>query len=267
MVRTFQAIEYLKPADRGINRPVVLRGITVDGSLETIFVKTTAGYGDRPTAAGVELFTTLLGRALGLFVPEPVIVEIPSGFERVIFDAPEYREMLGRSAGKNFGTIALGSDWKTWPVGMSVRAFPEEMIEDILTFDALVQHTDRAADNPNLLWKDHQIAVVDHEKCFGHLCLSGSDQRPWRPLFGNRPLLTHCLRLAINTKKTDSFGQRLQTELIGFEFNGKIAQLLAVTAESFPEARLDLDRIGSYFEKLHKNNTDFFDDLRMSLQS
>jgi|GEM_PF-2322726 len=265
MVRIFQATEYLKPADRGINRPVVLRGITADGSVETIFVKTLAGYGDRPTAAGVELFTTLLARALGLFAPEPVIVDIPAGFERVIFHAPEYREMIRKSAGRNFGTVALGADWKTWPVGMSVRAFPEEMIEDILTFDALIQHTDRAADNPNLLWKEYQIAVVDHEKCFGHLCLSETEARPWRTFFGNRPLITHCLRLAINSKRTGSIGERLRIELIGFEYDGRIQELLAVAAKSFPEAKLDLDRIGRYFEKLQKNNSDFFDYLRMSL--
>jgi len=44
-----------------------------------------------------------------------------------------------------------------------------------------------------------------------------------------------------------------------------IQELLAVAAKSFPEAKLDLDRIGRYFEKLQKNNSDFFDYLRMSL--
>ena len=265
MVRIFQATEYLQPAERGINRPVVLRGRAADGSLETTFVKTAAGYQNRAGAPGVELFTTQLAHALGLRAPEPVLVSIPDGFDRVVFDAPDHNELVRQSPGINFGTIALGMDWKIWPVEMSTRAFAPEMIEDILTFDALVQHTDREPDNPNKLWRDHEIAILDHEKCFGNLVLADSQKKPWRSFLGTRPLSRHCLRTPVDPHST--FGSRIHEEMIGLELDNRVPALLAEALEAFPAAGLDLDRIRRYFTELEASFSDFLDYLKASLQS
>lgn len=264
MLRTLQAKEYIRAAERGINRPVVLNGLAADGSVETIFVKTSAGYQNRTGAPGVELFTTQLARAMGMQAPEPVLVEIPEGFDRVVFDSPEHQALLQRSSGINFGTIALGMDWKAWPVAMPTRAFAPEMIEDILIFDALVQHTDRESDNPNLLWRDHEIAILDHEKCFGNLVLTEGQPKPWRCFLGARPLFRHCLRTPIDPHP--GFGSRLHGEMIRLEFEERIPALLAEALDAFPAAGLDLDRIGRYFEALKASFGDFLDYLKLSLQ-
>lgn len=164
MIRIFHACEFQGPAARGLNKPMVVRGET-DGGGESqrLFVKSRAGYGNRTTAPGVEMFTTLLARALGLLAPEPVVVVIPEGFDQIAREHPGCPELLRASVGNNFGTVALGADWKTLPVGMGTRLFPPDTVESILTFDAVVQQADRDADNPNLQWKGDQLAVFDHE--------------------------------------------------------------------------------------------------------
>ncbi|MDB6067167.1 MAG: hypothetical protein JWR26_3375 [Pedosphaera sp.] len=264
MLRTFHANEYVQPADRGLNRPILLRGKTDAGEDASIFVKTRAGYGDRPAAPGIELFTTLLARELELIAPEPVLVQIPPGFENVVFDAADYRALIQQSHGINFGTVALSPDWKTWPEAMSARAFPQDTIGDILAFDALVQHTDRYPDNPNMLWRNREIAILDHEKCFGHLVLAPQSQHPWREFLKINPFQNHTLRRSLQTDDTPP-GRRLWQNLIGLETEGRIPQLVQTVRGIFPESGVELDRILHYFTLLNMNLADFFAYFRASI--
>lgn len=265
MIRVFQAIGYVRPADRGTNQPILLRGRTDTGDEAAIFVKTTAGYGDRPSAAGVELFTTLLARELGLIAPEPVLVEIPVGLDRVVHDAPRAQALIRASHGTNFGTVALGEDWKTWPVDMSTRAFAGETLGNILAFDGLAQHTDRHPDNPNMMWRAHELAILDHEKCFGHLVLAAGSQHPWREFFSINPFQTHCLRRAVSRTEPD-LGQTLWQSLIGLELEGRVPAIANAARQTFPQSGLELDRILRYFDLLNKNLRDFFAYFRAGIE-
>jgi len=181
-----------------------------------------------------------------------------------VFEAPEHRELVRQSTGINFGTVALGPDWKTWPVGMSIRAFPDDLIERIMAFDALVQHTDREPDNPNLLWCGREIAVIDQEKCFGYLGIAAEDPEPWRAFFGINPFLRHCLREAGKHLQPDA-GKSLWADLIGLEMEGKIVESADLARGAFPEAGVDLERILRYFELLNRKLPDFFQYFRHSL--
>ena len=264
MIRRLSAVRFVEPAERGGNLPMLVR-CQAGGEVEatSVYVKTRAGYGDRPAAPGVELFTTLLARELGLSAPEPVLMDVPVNFHEQVFEHPQHRELLARSAGVNFGTVSLGLDWKTWPVGMSVRAFPATMIEAILVFDALVQHTDRAPDNPNLLWRGHELAVLDHEKCFGYLGLAGEESRPWRAFFRHDPLATHCLLGAgRDIAQGGTFGQEVWERLVELELAGRISGLAQATAEAFPASEVELQRICVYLEKVFRGMDDFFGHLR-----
>lgn len=60
MIRSFQFIGFVEPAKRGITKPLIIQAKRADGIRETVFLKTLAGYGDRPESGGVELFTTLI---------------------------------------------------------------------------------------------------------------------------------------------------------------------------------------------------------------
>jgi hypothetical protein len=246
MLRTFSAQEYMKAADRGINRPLLIRA-EGDAGAESVYLKTSAGYGDRPYAPGVELFCTLRAREL-----------------RVV--APVHRELARESVGLNFGTIALGSDWKTWPVEMSTNAFPHEVIERILAFDALVQHTDRHPDNPNMQWRGREIAVLDHEKCFGHLHQDFRlSSKPWRPFLESNPFHFHCLRAAGKRLQSETTGRDMWVDLIGLEMSGRVEEIAAEVVEHFPLASEKIGKIHEYFQILFRDISDFIDYFRYSL--
>jgi hypothetical protein len=266
MIRVFHACEFQEPTCRGLNKPMIIRGETDAGESQRLFLKSRAGYANRPNAAGVEMFTTLLARSLGLKAPEPVVVVIPNGFERLAREHPVYQDLLRGSFGNNFGTVALGPDWKTLPVGMGIQLFPRDTVESILTFDALVQQDDRDFENPNLQWNGDQIAILDHERCFGHLGDAGADQYPWRKYLGKRPLRQHCLR-SLAGDVDASFGKHLREEWLELEMDGRLPGLLQASCRAFPEATLDLNRIDRYLSLLTAGYTDFREYLQVSLQS
>lgn len=265
MVRSLQFIGFIEPAKRGITKPLIIQAKGTDGSRETVFLKTQAGYADRPQAAGVELFTTLIARRLGLKAPEPVLVEVPEHAGRWVHDAPEHAKLLKRSAGRNFGTVALGNDWKVWLPGLSTRSFPAELVESVLAFDGLVQHTDREAENPNLMWKGHELAVLDHEKVFGYLKLADGEVKAWRRFFQARPFARHVLAPAGRKMMRADFGKGIWENLLEQECGGGFDECLQAAEAAFPAAKVDLARIRAYLKALAADAGDFFDYLKASL--
>lgn len=266
MIRTLQFLGFIEPAKRGITRPLIIEAKGADDHRETVFLKSQAGYGDRPEAAGVELFTTLIARRLGLLAPEPVLVEVPKYAGRFVHDAPEHAKLMNQSAGVNFGTVALGPDWKVWLPELSNRSFPNEMVELVLAFDGLVQHTDREAENPNLMWKGHELAVLDHEKVFGYLKLAHGEAKPWRRFFQHRPLARHVLSSAGKRLMHANFGKALWENVVQMEVEGGFDECRVAAERAFPAAAVDLARIRAYLSALATDAGDFFDYLKASLQ-
>ena len=266
MIRTLQFTGFIEPAKRGITKPLIIQARSPDGSRETVFLKTNAGYADRPQSAGIELFTTLVARRLGLTAPEPVLVEVPENAGRLVHDAPEHAELLNRSAGLNFGTLALGGDWKVWLPDLSTRSFPAETVETVLAFDGLVQHTDREAENPNLMWKGHELAVLDHEKVFGYLKLVEGEAKPWRCFFQARPFARHVLAPAGRRLMRADFGKGMWESILEQEWGGGFDECLQAAEAAFPAAKVDLARIRAYLTALATDAGDFFDYLKVSLQ-
>ncbi|WP_395741165.1 HipA family kinase [Prosthecobacter sp.] len=267
MVRKLQFIGFIEPAKRGITKPLIIQAKGADGVRETVFLKTLAGYADRPEAAGVELFTTLIAQRLGLRAPEPVLVEVPTKAGRLVYDAPAHAELLNQSAGLNFGTVALGNDWKVWLPELSTRSFPEEMVERVLAFDALIQHTDRSRDNPNLMWKGQVLAVLDHEKVFGYLKLSDGEAQPWRRFFQARTVARHVLYSAGRRLAHPDFGKQLWESVLELELEGGFDECHQSAVAAFSSSKVDLARIRAYLSTLAANAGDFFDYLKASLQT
>lgn len=269
MLTTYQLVEFIRPADRGACSPFVGRGIVPGSDAQaSLFIKTRAGYGNRPTAAGVELFTTLLARELGLLAPEPAIVLIPERFSHLVQEAPEHAALIAQSPGVNFATLSLGPDWKTLISSPKQRAFGDDILEDILIFDALVQHTDREPLNPNLLWKGKEIAVLDHEGCFAHVPRFMASHYPWRDYLGLRPFTRHCLfsegkRLA---QKQD-FGRSFRERTISFEFTLRHHNFASVASEAFPESKVVLTQIIGYLDSVFRQFADFLDFVKLNLSA
>jgi hypothetical protein len=173
---------------------------------------------------------------------------------------------MNQSAGLNFGTVALGTDWKVWLPELSIRSFPAEMVESVLAFDGLVQHTDREAENPNLMWKGHELAVLDHEKVFGYLKIAEGEAKPWRQFFQARPFARHVLASAGRRLVSADFGRGLWENILELELGGGFDECQQAAEVSFPAAKVDLARIRAYLTALATDAGDFFEYLKASLQ-
>ena len=143
---------------------------------------------------------------------------------------------------------------------------PNVMVELVLAFDGLVQHTDREADNPNLMWKGHELAVLDHEKVFGYLNLAKGEARPWRSFFQTKPFTRHVLASAVRRMMTADFGRVLWENILELELGGGSDEFQKTAESAFPAAKVDLVRIRAYLSSLVTDAGDFFDYLKASLQ-
>jgi hypothetical protein len=156
MLRRVTATRYVTPLREGGSLP----GVVEADDLGTYVVKFT-GAGQGVKALVAEVVAGELGRALGLRVPELVVVDLDPVVARAEPDW-EVQELLARSGGPNLGMDflpgALGFD----PVAHTVD--PDEAAR-VLWFDALVENVDRTWRNPNLLRWHRQLWCIDHGAC------------------------------------------------------------------------------------------------------
>ncbi len=259
-LRRFTAVQFRRKMERGLNRPFLVMGAAQDGGERCpLVVKSRAGYADRPDAMLKELFALLLARELGLNAPEPVMVEIPEGLDWAAADYPEHAELIRRSLGWNVGTVHLGDAWKPWNKGIAPRSIPVEALEIAYAFDAMVENSDREADNPNLLWRGDELAVLDFDKAFGFLRTGENEARPWRNALVRLNLERHCLHSYLPERKEgEILGVPLWDAFEAGCLGRPAAGISAAIVEEFPDPNLDLKRIEHYFTKLASDPEDFF---------
>ena len=137
-----------------------LPGVMEASDLGTYVVKFRgAGQGRKVLVA--EVVVGELARALGLPVPELVLVEVDPVLGRAEPDE-EVQDLLRASGGLNLGMDflpgALGFD----PVAHVVAP---ELASQVLWLDALVGNVDRSWRNPNLLLWHRRLQLIDHGAC------------------------------------------------------------------------------------------------------
>ena len=147
------ATRYVTPLREGGSLP----GLMESDDLGTYVVKFRgAGQGRKVLVA--EVIVGGLARALGLPVPELVLVDVDPVLGRAEPDE-EVQDLLRASGGMNLGMDflpgALGYD----PVAHSV---PAELASRVLWLDALVGNVDRSWRNPNLLLWHRELQLIDH---------------------------------------------------------------------------------------------------------
>jgi hypothetical protein len=152
-LRAVTATRYVMPLREGGSLP----GVMEADDLGTYVVKFRgAGQGRKVLVA--EVVVGELARALGLPVPELVLIEVDPVLGRAEPDE-EVQDLLRASGGLNIGMDylpgALGFD----PVAHSVDA---ALASQVLWLDALVGNVDRSWRNPNLLQWHRQLQLIDH---------------------------------------------------------------------------------------------------------
>ncbi len=153
-MRTVAATRYVTPLREGGSLPAL-----VEADDDGLYVLKFRGAGQGRKALVAEVVAGELARALGLPVPELVLVELDPELGRAEPD-PEIQDLLVASAGLN-----LGVDFLPGALTFSPAAGPAPepgFAADVVWFDALVTNVDRMPQNPNLLWWHRRLWLIDH---------------------------------------------------------------------------------------------------------
>lgn len=116
------------------------------------------GAGQGPKALVAEVIASAVARAVGLRVPEHVLIDVDGELGRAEPDF-EVQALLRASAGLNLGVDYLPGALDVSP---SVDDLTPEEAAAVLWFDALVQNVDRSWRNPNLLLWHRRMWLIDH---------------------------------------------------------------------------------------------------------
>lgn len=152
--RRVRATRYVAPLREGGSLPGL-----VEADDDGLYVVKFRGAGQGPLALVAELVVGALGAALGLPVPEVVLVDVPEGIGAAEPDQ-EIQDLLRASPGLNAGLDFLPGALPFDPA--SAGDVDPGAAADIVWLDALVQNVDRSARNPNLLRWHGRIRPIDH---------------------------------------------------------------------------------------------------------
>lgn len=152
--RSVTATRYVTPLREGGSMPGL-----VEADDDGLYVLKFRGAGQGPRALVAELVAGELGRALGLDVPEIVLIDLDADLGRAEPD-PEIQELIAASGGRNVGLDFLPAALPFVP-GAGDPPSPD-LAAAVVWFDALMTNVDRTPRNPNLLWWHGRLWLIDH---------------------------------------------------------------------------------------------------------
>jgi hypothetical protein len=154
MLRTVIATRYVTPLREGGSVPAL-----VEADDDGLYVLKFRSAGQGPRALVAELVAGEIGRALGLTVPEIVLVELDPELGAAEPD-PELQLPMRQSGGLNLGLDFLPG---ALPFSPAVPPSPDrDLAAAVVWFDALVTNPDRTVLNPNLLVWHGRPWLIDH---------------------------------------------------------------------------------------------------------
>ena len=167
----------------------------VEGDDLGLYVLKFRGAGQGPKALVAEAIAGGLAHALGLPMPEIVLMDLDPELARTEAD-PEIQDLIRASAGLNLGMDYLPGAINFDPVAEQPDA---ELCSRIVWFDAFTSNVDRTARNPNLLVWHRQLYLIDHgASLYFHHGWDGNTAQAGRPfaLIRDHVLLRWATRLA-----------------------------------------------------------------------
>src|SRR5207253_2723401 len=154
MLRTLTITRYVTPLREGGSLPAI-----VEADDDGLYVLKFRGAGQGTKALIAELVAGEIGRALGLPVPEIVLMELDPVLGR---SEPDYeiQSLIKASAGLNLGLDYLPGALAFNPLDAS-RLDPL-LASSIVWFDAYVTNVDRTPRNTNMLFWHRRLMLIDH---------------------------------------------------------------------------------------------------------
>jgi hypothetical protein len=152
-LRTVTATRYVTPLREGGSLPAI-----VEADDDGLYVLKFRGAGQGVKALIAELVAGEIGRALGLLVPEIVLVELDPVLGRTEPD-PEIQDLIKASGGVNLALDYLPGSITFDPL---LERPDAELASAIVWFDAYVTNVDRTARNTNMLLWHKRLRLIDH---------------------------------------------------------------------------------------------------------
>ena len=152
MLRTVTATRYVAPLREGGSLPGL-----VEGEDDGLYVLKFRGAGQGPLALVAEVIGGELARALGLPVPELVVMDLDPALGRAEPD-PEIQDLITGSGGTNLGVDFLPG---SLPYTAAATVDPG-WAAAVVWLDALIANVDRTPRNPNLLCWHGDVWLIDH---------------------------------------------------------------------------------------------------------
>ena len=157
-LRHVTAPRYVAPLREGGSLPGLM-----EADDEGLYVTKFRAAGQGEAALVAEVVAGELARAIGLPVPELVVVDVAPALGIAEPD-PEIQDLIVGSPGENLGMDFLPG---ALPVaGPGDSAVDAELAADVVWFDALVTNVDRTPRNPNLLVWHSRLWLIDHGAAF-----------------------------------------------------------------------------------------------------
>ena len=148
------ARRFVLPLREGGSMPAL-----VDGDDGGMWVVKLRGAAQGPRVLVAEVICGELARAIGLPMPTLSVVELDGALGRTESDA-EVRDLLLASAGSNLGMAFLPAAVGFDPAARCPLA--PGLAARIVAFDILISNVDRTVRNPNLVWSQDQLWLIDH---------------------------------------------------------------------------------------------------------
>ncbi len=173
-------LEFMGDFPSGATGPLLIRGTAANGGYEGEYVlKCVGGQGMSPGSLVRELLASFIARELELDVPQPVVIEITQPFVEIMRGIQGFQQ-VSRSIGLNFGCEYLKGASRL-PQGQPMGPLIRKKALEILIFDAFIENIDRNSIKPNVLVRNDNVFVIDHEKAFSfvHIPLPLRPTEPW----------------------------------------------------------------------------------------
>jgi hypothetical protein len=154
MLRSVVGTRYVTPLRAGGSLPGL-----VEADDDGLYVVKFRGAGQGVKALVAEIIVGEIARALGLLVPDLVLVEIDAELGRAEPD-PEVQELITGSAGVNCGIDFLPGSFDYNP-GVADSIAPD-VAAAVVWLDALTTNVDRTPRNPNMLVWHGRTWLIDH---------------------------------------------------------------------------------------------------------
>jgi hypothetical protein len=152
-LRKVSTTRYVTPLREGGSLPAI-----VEADDDGLYVLKFRGAGQGARALVAELVAGEIARAIGLPVPEIVLVELDADLARTEPD-PEIQQLIRASEGLNLALDYLPGAVMFDPVAEQPAA---TLASEIVWFDAYVSNLDRTCRNTNLLVWHRHLQLIDH---------------------------------------------------------------------------------------------------------